>query len=136
MYKDSFCMAHSRGTCVLLEAQTLNKLTKYFQIQHTIFLVFYLILEVYILLTEAQNPCGDISQHSFTCQSYDHSNDIIYDGVQRASSILKSCCAVLFYSLCLSIVHVPRETSTIYSEQPNIRKLHTRKAKNAQRTKS
>ena len=104
--KDSYGMCHSQGTCVLLEAETLNKLTEYFQILHSISPeVLFEVRGVHI--SEVQSTYSEISEQPFTYQSdtCNHkSNDIIDGENQQTSFILKCCCAISFYSLCFSVI--------------------------------
>ena len=88
-------MAHSQGTCVLLEVQTLDKLTEYFQILYSIYPgILFELRGGHI--TEVQSQAIEIihfETKSFTCKLNEHNNDI-NDGVERISFQLKYCCAI------------------------------------------
>ena len=101
--RDLFGMAHPLGTCVLLELETLNELVNYFQALYTISNALFELKGVHIseiqYNTSCHRSCAPINNATICKISPTVSHEI-----KPNAGVLKSCCAISFYSICFSIM--------------------------------
>ena len=99
--RDSFGMAHSHGTCVLLEVNSINNLVEYFQNLYQPDVLFELkgIKITVTQFTQVSNmdTCSNTSQSSHCSSRSDNqtSNENFNSG---------QCCAMCYYCICFSTI--------------------------------
>ena len=97
-------MADARGTCVLLEVNSINNLLQYFQNLYKCDVLFELkgVKIAVAQFTENTILHTNISQSTLTCCSSTCHNHAVIDNLN--SSI--QCYAICFYSICFFILSV------------------------------
>ena len=93
-----------QGTCVLLEAQSLQDVTCYLQNLYENSNTLFERIGVHIRLEMDDNHFVD--ENSEICQSElaDDGGEMTHISTRNNESFIRHCCALSFYSICFSVV--------------------------------
>ena len=103
--RDAFGMPHSQGTCVLLEAQSIQDVTCYLQTLYENSNTLFELIGVHITRLEKDDD-HLVDENSETSRSElaDDGGEMAHISTRSNESFIRHCCALSFYSICFSVV--------------------------------
>ena len=103
--RDAFGMPHSQGTCVLLEAQSIQDVTCYLQTLYENSNTLFEVIGVHIMRLERDdNHFVDENSEISQSELADDGGEMAHILTRNKESFIRHCCALSFYSICFSVV--------------------------------
>ena len=103
--RDAFGMPHSQGTCVLLEAQSIQDVTCYLQTLYENSNTLFELIGVHITrLEKDDNHLVDENSETSRSELADDGGEMAHISTRSNESFIRHCCALSFYSICFSVV--------------------------------
>ena len=103
--RDAFGMPHSQGTCVLLEAQSIQDVTCYLQTLYENSNALFELIGVHITrLEKDDNHLVDENSEISQSELADDGGEMAHISTRSNESFIRPCCALSFYSICFAVV--------------------------------
>ena len=103
--RDAFGMPHSQGTCVLLEAQSIQDVTCYLKTLYENSNTLFELIGVHITrLEKDDNHLVDENSEISQSELADDGEEMAHISTRNNESFIRHCCALSFYSICFSVV--------------------------------